>query len=114
MGELEIWRLRRLFQAKLPNASIRDFHDIVLLQGSLPLLVIEEILLEYIEEQLKGKARALSDKPPNKKLVPTTANAAASSAAAGGNHDKAVLWGVGVGVAISLAVALVLKGKGRS
>jgi hypothetical protein len=113
MGELEIWRLRRLFQAKLPNASIRDFHDIVLLQGSLPLLVIEEILLEYIEEQLKGKSRALSGNPPTKKLV-ATANAAAAASAAGGNHDKAVLWGVGVGVAISLAVALVLKGKGRS
>mgnify|MGYP000959237809 CR=1 FL=1 len=49
MGELKILELRRRAEDTLREAfDIRDFHDVLLLNGPVPLLVLEELMDEYI------------------------------------------------------------------
>ncbi len=50
MGELKIRELRALAEKELgPKFDIRDFHDTVLLNGSLPLTVLETQVRDWIE-----------------------------------------------------------------
>lgn len=52
MGELEIRRLRREAEEALgTDFDVREFHDAVLLHGSVPLPVLEENVERWIEEQ---------------------------------------------------------------
>lgn len=52
IGELKIRELRKLAETKLAEKfDIRDFHDLVLANGSVPLLTLERIVLEWIEEK---------------------------------------------------------------
>ena len=52
MGELEIRRLRAKAEAELGNAfDVREFHDAVLLNGSVPLSVLADQVDRYIEEK---------------------------------------------------------------
>jgi len=54
IGELKIRELRKLAESKLgKNFNIRDFHDQILSNGSLPLSLLEELTMEWIEA--KGK-----------------------------------------------------------
>lgn len=59
LGELKIKELRKRAEAELGEAfDVREFHDAVLLQGSVPLPVLEENVELYIE----GTKAAASDK----------------------------------------------------
>jgi uncharacterized protein (DUF885 family) len=52
LGQLEMWRLRRLAEAELGDAfDIQDFHDRVLSGGALPLSVLEQQVLDWIGSQ---------------------------------------------------------------
>ena len=49
LGELEIEKLRKKAEAALgPKFDIREFHDAVLLQGTVPLPVLDEQIDRYI------------------------------------------------------------------
>ncbi len=53
-GRLEIQRLRAFAEERLGGAfDIRDFHDVVLRQGQVPLLVLGDIVREWVESELK-------------------------------------------------------------
>jgi uncharacterized protein (DUF885 family) len=97
MGELEIWRLRRRFESKLSNASVRDFHDIVLLQGSLPLCVIEQILEDYLEEKT-------SLSPRKSQTTPVSIEE---------NNSGAFSMGVWVGMVLCVGAMVIAHGKLR-
>eukprot|EP00614_Pseudopedinella_elastica_P004495 CAMPEP_0172602042 /NCGR_PEP_ID=MMETSP1068-20121228/22240_1 /TAXON_ID=35684 /ORGANISM="Pseudopedinella elastica, Strain CCMP716" /LENGTH=660 /DNA_ID=CAMNT_0013403277 /DNA_START=1 /DNA_END=1983 /DNA_ORIENTATION=+ len=52
IGELELWRLRRRFECSglgRSGAGLRAFHDLVLLNGSLPLGLVEELIEDAIK-----------------------------------------------------------------
>ena len=52
IGELKIRELREIAERELGNDfKIRDFHDQILSNGSLPLALLEELTLEWIEAQ---------------------------------------------------------------
>ncbi len=52
MGELTIKRLRKTAEASLGEAfDLREFHDLVLQNGSMPLSMLETIVMEYIAKQ---------------------------------------------------------------
>jgi len=56
MGELKIKELRKLSQDKLGDQyDIREFHDVVLGSGALPLKILEEKVKSYIEQRLTQK-----------------------------------------------------------
>ena len=57
VGELKIKELRRLAEAELgPRFNVRAFHDAVLANGSIPLVVLEVEIRRWIDETKKGKA----------------------------------------------------------
>ena len=57
IGELKIKELRRLAEAELgPRFNVRAFHDAVLANGSIPLVVLEVEIRRWIDETKKGKA----------------------------------------------------------
>ncbi|MDX1502306.1 MAG: DUF885 domain-containing protein [Thermoanaerobaculia bacterium] len=57
IGELEIRRLRREAEERLgPRFDVREFHDAVLLQGSVPLPVLAEQVARYVETTAAGAA----------------------------------------------------------
>ncbi|MGH9464285.1 MAG: DUF885 domain-containing protein [Thermoanaerobaculia bacterium] len=57
LGELKIRDLRRRAETALgPAFDVRDFHDAVLRNGSIPLDVLDRVIAEWIEEQ-QGKSR---------------------------------------------------------
>jgi uncharacterized protein (DUF885 family) len=52
LGQLEMWRLRRLAEDRLgDDFDIRDFHDVVLGSGAIPLHVLETHVTQWIESQ---------------------------------------------------------------
>lgn len=58
MGELKLQELRKLSQEKLGDKyDIRDFHDVVLGSGALPLKILEEKVNNYINETLSSKTK---------------------------------------------------------
>ena len=57
IGELEILRLRELAKVKLGEMfDIREFHNVVLKNGSVPLKILENIVNEYIQCKLNKEA----------------------------------------------------------
>ncbi len=58
MGEIKIRELRALAEEKLQqHFDLREFHDVILLSGSVPLSVLEENVKRYIEKEGKQKNR---------------------------------------------------------
>jgi uncharacterized protein (DUF885 family) len=58
MGELKIRELRgRAEQALGPRFDVREFHDAVLGNGSVPLSVLEDQIEAYIAEASGGEGR---------------------------------------------------------
>jgi uncharacterized protein (DUF885 family) len=54
IGELKILELRRKAEVALGEKfDLRDFHDVVLGNGSIPLPVLEEVVQDYITEASK-------------------------------------------------------------
>ena len=54
VGELDIKRLRRQSEEKLgDNFDIRDFHDVVLRNGAVPLAVLEEQVEQWLETAVR-------------------------------------------------------------
>lgn len=63
MGELTIKKLRLKAEHSLGEAfDLRDFHDQILKNGSMPLSMLEVIISEYIEEQKKMIEKASNAK----------------------------------------------------
>ncbi|RZV35867.1 MAG: DUF885 family protein, partial [Acidimicrobiales bacterium] len=55
IGELKIWELRRLAEKELgADFDIRNFHDAVLSNGGIPLMVLEEQIKIWIKDQKAG------------------------------------------------------------
>lgn len=49
VGRLEIQRLRRQAEAALGDRfDVRDFHEVVLSEGAVPLSVLDELVTEWI------------------------------------------------------------------
>ncbi len=54
IGELKIRELRRKAEAALgARFNLRDFHELVLQNGSIPLFVLERLVEDYIQEELE-------------------------------------------------------------
>lgn len=55
VGMIEILRLREKARQKLGSAfDLREFHDVVLVHGSVPLATLEELVDDYIATKLEG------------------------------------------------------------
>ena len=55
IGQLKILELRDLAQAELgDDFDLREFHNVVLQNGSLPLSILEQVVLDYIAEESSG------------------------------------------------------------
>ena len=49
LGELKIWELRRIAEQELGERfDLREFHDVVLGDGAVPLAMLEDIVLRYV------------------------------------------------------------------
>lgn len=61
IGELEILRLRELAREQLGEAfDIKEFHDIILKNGSVPLKILEQVVREYIAGKEKKAANEVA------------------------------------------------------
>jgi uncharacterized protein (DUF885 family) len=59
VGQLKILELRALAEKELgPKFDIRDFHDVVLRNGTIPLDILEEQVRTWIEQTRKSEAHA--------------------------------------------------------
>jgi uncharacterized protein (DUF885 family) len=55
LGQLRILALRERARERLGDAfDLADFHDVVLGQGALPLVVLERVVDDWIDERLAG------------------------------------------------------------
>ena len=53
LGELKIWELRRIAEHDLGDRfDLREFHDVVLGNGAVPLAMLEDIVLRWVESKL--------------------------------------------------------------
>ena len=53
LGELKIWELRRIAEHDLGDRfDLREFHDVILGNGAVPLAMLEDIVLRWIETKL--------------------------------------------------------------
>jgi len=53
LGEIKIWELRRIAEHDLGDRfDLREFHDVVLSNGAVPLAMLEEIVLRWVETKL--------------------------------------------------------------
>lgn len=53
LGELKIWELRRIAEHDLGDRfDLREFHDVVLGNGAVPLAMLEDIVLRWIESKM--------------------------------------------------------------
>jgi uncharacterized protein (DUF885 family) len=53
LGELKIWELRQRAEADLGELfDLREFHDVLLSRGAVPLAMLEEIIFDYIYAKL--------------------------------------------------------------
>jgi len=53
LGELKIWELRRIAEHDLGNDfDLREFHDVVLGNGAVPLAMLEDIVLRWVDTKL--------------------------------------------------------------
>ncbi|HNP64285.1 MAG TPA: DUF885 family protein [Woeseiaceae bacterium] len=53
LGELKIWELRRIAENDLGDRfDLREFHDVVLGNGAVPLAMLEEIVLRWVDKKL--------------------------------------------------------------
>ncbi|NNC77797.1 MAG: DUF885 domain-containing protein [Woeseiaceae bacterium] len=53
LGELKIWELRREAEQTLGDSfDLREFHDVVLKNGALPMAMLEAVVRRYIDSQL--------------------------------------------------------------
>ena len=51
LGELKIWELRRKAEAELGDEfDLRQFHDVVLQNGALPIAMLERVVMQYVDE----------------------------------------------------------------
>jgi uncharacterized protein (DUF885 family) len=65
VGEIEIQRLRKHAEDKLgPKFDIKGFHDVILENGTVPLSVLDTIVDDWIDEELKPQTQAVSDTGP--------------------------------------------------
>ncbi|NEX94272.1 DUF885 family protein [Caulobacter sp. 17J65-9] len=56
IGELKLKELRKKAEAELgPDFNVREFHDAVLLEGAMPLSLLEQHIDEWIAEKKKAK-----------------------------------------------------------
>lgn len=52
LGELKIWELRRIAEHDLGDRfDLREFHDVILGNGAVPLAMLETIVLRWVEEK---------------------------------------------------------------
>jgi uncharacterized protein (DUF885 family) len=52
LGELKIWELRRIAEHDLgDNFDLREFHDVILGNGAVPLAMLEQMVLRWIAEK---------------------------------------------------------------
>ncbi len=57
LGELKIWELRRIAENDLGDRfDLREFHDVILGNGAVPLAMLEDIVLRWVEEKLASGA----------------------------------------------------------
>ncbi len=55
LGELKIWELRRIAEHDLGDRfDLREFHDVVLGNGAVPLAMLEDVILRWIETKLSA------------------------------------------------------------
>lgn len=53
LGELKIWELRRIAEYDLGDRfDLREFHDVVLGNGAVPLALLEDIVLRWVDTKL--------------------------------------------------------------
>ncbi len=54
LGELKIWELRRQAESVLgDDFDLREFHDVLLKNGALPMAMLESVVDRYIDERLE-------------------------------------------------------------
>ncbi len=57
LGELKIWELRRIAEHDLGDQfDLREFHDVILGNGAVPLAMLEDIVLRWIDSKLMGRS----------------------------------------------------------
>ena len=57
LGELKIWELRRIAEHDLGDQfDLREFHDVVLSNGAVPLAMLEDIVLRWVETKLSSSS----------------------------------------------------------
>jgi uncharacterized protein (DUF885 family) len=56
LGELKIWELRRIAEHDLgDDFDLREFHDVVLGNGAVPLAMLEDTVLRWVEAQAESR-----------------------------------------------------------
>ena len=57
LGELKIWELRRIAEHDMGDGfDLREFHDVVLGSGAVPLAMLEKIVLRWVAEELDERS----------------------------------------------------------